>query len=240
MPALMLNTKCKYEPACTRDDQSRVLHWYSLHSVCLCVCVCVSVCMCLCALIYSYTYTCVSCINEPQDITVRDEKNGWFSIDIGRRSTTTHIRKLEYLYFCLALLPYRFIFIPSIFILPGLIPVCTYILSAFSLRVTFSCQKRDFGCSFFSLLLLLFSSFFSSFNSIRTNRASLISKSFRFILTLIPFLSYLSCAHSFFSLSLSFTLSLSLFHFSLSLIFLSFLFCVFLSELRNPTKCSNC
>lgn len=29
----------------------------------------------MCALIYSYTYMCVSCINEPQGIAVRDEKN---------------------------------------------------------------------------------------------------------------------------------------------------------------------
>lgn len=81
---------------------------------------CVYICVCarMYALIYSYTYTCVSCINEPEGTAVWDERNGWFSIDIGRRSTTTRIRKLEYLYFCLAFLPYRFIFIPSIFILP--------------------------------------------------------------------------------------------------------------------------
>lgn len=65
LEALMLNTECKYGLACTCDDS--VLHWYCLH--------CVYVYMCMCAFIYSYTYMCVSCINEPQDITVR-EKNG--------------------------------------------------------------------------------------------------------------------------------------------------------------------
>lgn len=146
-------------------------HWYCLHFMYMCMsCARARVCMYVRAYIFIYIY--VSCINEPQGITVWDEKNGWFFIDIGRWSTTTRIRKLEYLYFCLALLPYRFIFIPSIFILPGLIPVCAYILSASSLRVTFSCWKRDFGCSFFSPSPAFFSS--SNFNSTRTNRVFLI------------------------------------------------------------------
>lgn len=169
MPALMLNTKCKYEPACTRDDQSRVLHWYSLHSVCLYVCVCLYVFVC--AYIFIYIYVCIMHKRTSRYNSSGREK--WVVFHRYWRSTTTRIRKLEYLYFCLALLPYRFIFIPSIFILPGLIPVYAYILSAFSLRVTFSCQKRDFGCSFFCLLLLLFSfqvSFQVSITFARTER----------------------------------------------------------------------
>lgn len=156
------------------------------------------------ALIYSYTYMPVSCINEPQGITVRDEKNGWFFIDIGRRSTT-RIRKLEYLYFCLALLPYRFIFIPSIFILPSLIPACAYILSVSSLRVTFSCWKRDFGRSF-----LIVPTPSSGFNSTRTNRASLTRLSET--LHLLSFLFFIFRAHvlPFFFLSPIHFLSLSL------------------------------
>lgn len=98
---------------------SRVLLILVQFFLLLCVCVCVCTRARARALIYSYTYTCVSCINEPQGITVRDDKNGWFSIDIGRQSTTARIRTIPlFLLLSLALRLYRFIFIPSIFILP--------------------------------------------------------------------------------------------------------------------------
>lgn len=230
MPALMLNTECKYGPACTCDDQSRVL--FTLVQFPLCVYV--SVCVRMCALTYSYTYTCVSCINEPQGITVWDEKNGQFSVDIWPSvHHDSHQKTRIPLFLPLVLRPYRFIFIPSIFILPGLIPARAYILSAFSLRVTFSCWKRDFVPRSPSPP---FSS--SSFNSTRTNRACLtISEGLRFILSLISFLSHLSCVRSFFFLPPILSFSFSLLLLSSSHIFFFF---VLLSELRNPTKCGNC
>lgn len=165
---------------------------------------------------------CVSCINEPQGTTVRDERNEvvlhryWTSV---QHVDCSDIRKLECLYFCLALLPYRFIFIPSIFILPDLIPACAYILSSCPLLLAqrSHVQKRKFGLPF-PFPLICFVSLSSHRVSTRTNRAFLtISKSLRFIvLSLIHFLPLM--------------LSRSL----------SRLFRVFLSELQSPTKCGNC
>jgi len=136
------------------------------------------------------------------------------SIDIGRQSTTTRIRKLEYLYFCLTLVPIYFhpIYFHS---LQPHIPACAYILS--SLRVTFSCWKWKISdvCSLFPSSSFPSS---SSFNSTRTNRASLtISESLRFIITLIFF--FIFRAHVRLLFFHSFCHSFFLFRFSLSLVY---------------------
>lgn len=113
---------------------------------------------------------------------------------------------------------------------------CAYVLSASSLRVTFSRRKSR-------VRALVFPSRFSPFPLRRvsiththTNREPLtISKSLRFIVNF--HFSYLPRA---FSLSFFFFIHSRLF---LSIFFLSlalFLSRAFLSELQNSTKCGNC
>lgn len=91
---------------------------------------------CTCAFRYFNTYMCMSCINEPQGTIVRDERNEmvfhryWTSV---HHVDYTRIRKPECLYFCLALLLYRFIFIPFYFHSPrSRIRLRLHPISAFS------------------------------------------------------------------------------------------------------------
>lgn len=186
--------------------------------------------MCMCALIYSYTYMCVSCINEPQGITVRDEKNGWYFIDIGRRSHHDSHQKTRILLFLPRITPIPIYFHPIYFHSPRSHPrLCLYPIRVLSSRNILMLETRFRVLVLFPSPSSFSSSIFNSTNRTRTNRASfMISESLRFIFTLISFLFYLSCACSFF---LSFTHSLFFIYSLLRLI---------VSELQNSTKCGNC
>lgn len=175
--------------------------------VCACVC-----CVCVCVRLYiSYTCTCISCMNELQGTTVRDEKKRVvFHIDIGRRST---IRKLEYFYFCLALLLYSDLFSSHLF---SFFPTSSPLLRLCPIRVLSSRniltrRKVESPGSRFSPVSLL---------SLRrvpiarthTNREPLtISKSLRFIVTSISLIFHARSPSPSFPHSLRSFLSISSF-----------------------------
>jgi len=167
----------------------------------------------VCAYIFIYIYVCIMHKRTSRYNSSGREK--WVvSIDIGRQSTTTRIRKLEYLYFCVTLVPIYFhpIYFHSLQPHPRL---CLYsILSSRNILMLENGRFRTFVPRFPS------SSFpsSSSFNGTRANRASLtISESLRFILTLISF--FIFRAHVCLLFFHSFCHSFFLFRFSLSLIY---------------------
>jgi len=126
-------------------------HWYSFYYVYLCVCV-LRMYVCMCAYIFIYIYVCIMHKRTSRYNSSGREK--WVvSIDIGRQSTTTR-RKLEYLYFCLTLVPIYFhpIYFHSLQPHPRL---CLYpILSS---RNILMLETEDFGRLF--LVPFLFFSF---------------------------------------------------------------------------------
>lgn len=142
---------------------------------------CVYASVCVCALTYSNTYTRVPRVNKLQGTTVRDERNEEvvahrYWLDIGPPSSNYSRGKTRMPLFLPRITPtYRFIFIPSIFILPDLIPrlcldpVLRVLLSLpFFNVLTFG--NREFELPFPSTfppstLFLRLSSFSSSFHS---------------------------------------------------------------------------
>jgi len=122
-------------------------HWYSFYYVYLCV---MYVCMCVCAYIFIYIYVCIMHKRTSRYNSSGREKWVVF-IDIGRQSTTTRIRKLEYLYFCLTLVPIYFhpIYFHSLQPHPRL---CLYPIP--SSRNILMLETEDFGCLFLVPFLL--------------------------------------------------------------------------------------